>query len=280
MVARLIKLSVSSVVFLRDRIREALIKRDKLGKCVVLNYHVIPDDCRHRFEQQMRSLRKLARPVPALRRQAFDRGARYVAVTFDDAFCNFARNALPALIQHRIPVAIFVPTGYLGRKSAWSDYGGENPIGDEVLSVQQLIEIAKCDLVEVGSHTVNHADLVILDEKEARAELRGSKETLETLLGRSISGVAFPYGHFGKRELRLAREVGYNFIFSVRPDLVVSAFKDGLIGRVSVQPTDWPIEFRFKILGAYRWQGCVSEWKQKVLGLLGHRILARGKAGE
>jgi hypothetical protein len=92
--------------------------------------------------------------------------------------------------------------------------------------------------------------------------------------------VAFPYGHFGQRELKLAREVGYKFIFSVRPDLVVSAFKDGLIGRVSVQPTDWPIEFRFKILGAYRWQACASEWKQKVQGLLGQPILPRGKAGE
>ena len=43
------------------------------------------------------------------------------------------------------------------------------------------------------------------------------------------------------------------------------------MGRVSVQPTDWDIEFRLKLLGAYRWVRWGSAAKRRVLSLLGRK---------
>ncbi len=48
--------------------------------------------------------------------------ARCVAVTFDDAYCGFARIVLPILKDLGIPAALFVPTGLLGGEAKpWWD---------------------------------------------------------------------------------------------------------------------------------------------------------------
>jgi peptidoglycan/xylan/chitin deacetylase (PgdA/CDA1 family) len=267
MLFRPIKLFLSLSVFLHDRVFDRLRKLfgcSVPGGCVFLNYHSINARTRKRFAAQMELLTNWARPLPALRSQELEDGLHYVAVTFDDAFRCFAADALPILTHFRIPVILFVPSGYLGRKSAWFDYGGENPVGEEVVSAEELLEIARRGGVEIGSHTVTHRNLVQLDEGAARAELRDSKALLESILGRNIFSVSFPYGSFGDRELKLAREEGYSFCFSVAPHSVASEIREGLIGRVSVQPSDWNLEFRLKLMGAYRWLPWASGWKHKI----------------
>jgi peptidoglycan/xylan/chitin deacetylase (PgdA/CDA1 family) len=112
---------------------------------------------------------------------------------------------------------------------------------------------------------VRHADLALLTETEARQELENSKTALESIVGREITAFSFPYGSHGKRELRLARETGYEFFFDSTPQQFVATLEKGLIGRVDVQPTDWDIEFRLKVCGAYRWVRMASAWKRKLL---------------
>src|ERR1019366_9970443 len=102
----------------------------------------------------------------------------------------------------------------------------------------------------------------LLPEAVARQELENSKKSLEGIVGREITALSFPYGSYGARELRLADEAGYKFFFDSTPQQVVSALGPGLIGRVDVQPTNWDIEFRLKVSGAYRWVRQASAWKR------------------
>jgi len=99
---------------------------------------------------------------------------------------------------------------------------------------------------------------------EVARELRDSKKSLEAIVGREITAISFPYGSYGARELRLAGEAGYKFYFDSIPQQLVSTLGPGLIGRVDVQPTDWDIEFRLKVCGAYRWVRRASAWKRKI----------------
>ena len=159
---------------------------------------------------------------------------------------------------------LFPPTGYLGKDSSWADYGGENKVGEAVTSADELKRIAKFDMVDFGSHGVAHADLALLPEAGARWELEESKKSLETITGREITAFSFPYGSYGARELRLAGEAGYKFFYDSTPQRMCSIVGEGLTGRVDVQPTDWDIEFRLKICGAYRWVRQASTWKKKL----------------
>ncbi len=97
-----------------------------------------------------------------------------------------------------------------------------------------------------------------------REELKNSKSSLGAIVDREITAISFPYGSYGARELRLAREAGYKFCYDSVPGQASSTIREGLIGRVDVQPTDWDLEFRLKVCGAYRWVRWASAWKKKL----------------
>jgi peptidoglycan/xylan/chitin deacetylase (PgdA/CDA1 family) len=267
MLFRLLILSLSAAVFIGDRIsrlRQKLMGRPVPGTCVFITYHTITEGTRDGFAGQMALLKRFARVIPSPENARFEPGCHYVAVTFDDAFRSFTQNALPVLAEFELPVILFVPTGYLGRKSTWFDYGTENPVGEDVVSADELKQLARQHRIEIGSHTVNHPNLAEISLDEARAELRDSRSALETLLERRINSISFPYGSYGPREIKLARETGYDFCFSVSPQTLVGSIPPGLVGRVPVQPSDWDIEFRLKAQGAYRWLAWAGAWKRKL----------------
>lgn len=262
MTDRLIKLLISAILGACDVLIRPL-GGCRSGSCVVINYHSISEETKLRFSKQLDLLLRLATPIPAGKELHLEKGRRYVAITVDDVFQSFVANGLPELCQRNIPVTLFPPTGYLGRNSAWNDYGGENKVGETVASADDLKAIAKLGNVDFGSHGVTHADLALLPEAGARQELQNSKKSLEGIVGREITAFSFPYGSHGARELRFASESGYQLFFDSTPQQMVSTLGEGLIGRVDVQPTDWDIEFRLKICGAYRWVRWASAWKKK-----------------
>jgi len=262
---RLLKLAISLIVALGDVVAGLLPRScQSAGTCVAINYHTITTAAKSRFGKQLDLLLRLVSPIPVGRELRLENGRRHVAITVDDVFQSFVANGLPELCQRNLPVMLFPPTGYLGRKSSWKDYGGENKVGETVASVDDLKAIAKLRNVDFGSHGVMHADLALLTEDGVRDELQNSKTTLEGIVGREIRAFSFPYGSHGPRELRLAREAGYKFFYDSTPQQSVSTMVEGLLGRVDVQPTDWNIEFRLKLCGAYRWVRWASVWKGRI----------------
>jgi len=265
MLSRLIKLGISAVVFLRDWCARRLSGGGQPGTCVFLTYHTVSEGGRAHFARQLAMLGRLARILPGVRVRELEKGVHHAVITFDDAFESFFQNALPALAAAKVPVLLFVPTGYLGRKSAWFDYGSENAVGEQVVSAEELQRRVREEAIEIGSHTVNHLNLAEISDEQARAELRDSRQTLESLCQRKVNSISFPYGSGGAREARLAAEAGYDFCFGVLPETLSGTIHSGLVGRVSVQPTDWDIEFKLKVLGAYRWLPRASAWKKKAM---------------
>jgi peptidoglycan/xylan/chitin deacetylase (PgdA/CDA1 family) len=269
MLSRLLKLFLSAGVFLCDRLSRQwnhLLGRPVPAHCVFITYHSVTEATHESFARQMAMLKRLARLIPSPADQRLEPGCDYVGVTFDDAFRSFAQYALPVLARLELPVILFVPTGYLGRQSGWFDSGGANRVGEEVLSADELKQLARQYEIEIGSHTVHHPNLVEISQDEVRAELRDSREALEKLLGRKINSISFPYGNCGEREMKLARETGYDFCFTALPQTLAGSIQPGLIGRVDVQPADWGIEFKLKVLGAYRWVTAASAWKHRLKG--------------
>lgn len=267
MTDRLVRLLISLVVAAGDTLTRLVRGRRTSGSCVVINYHSISKESRLRFGRQLDLLPRLAHPIPAAQVMSLEDGRRYVAITADDAFCSLIEHGIPELNQRQIPVTLFVPTGYLGRPSSWDDQGGENKVGEEVVSADDLKRLAECILVNFGSHCVTHPDLTRLAKEEVWFELQQSKELLETIVGRKINALSFPYGSHGLRELELAENAGYRFCFDSTPQTVFSVMPEGLTGRVSVQPTDWDIEFSLKVIGAYRWVRWASSWKRRMRSL-------------
>ena len=76
----------------------------------------------------------------------------------------------------------------------------------------ELRQLAADPLATIGAHTVSHVVLSKLPENKVREELMQSRRILERELERDIRHLAYPYGGkngVGKREFRIAAEVGY-----------------------------------------------------------------------
>ena len=125
-------------------------------------------------------------------------------------------------------------------------------LDDRVMTAEELRE-SKGGLVSVGSHGVRHIQLSCLREDEAKRELVESKQQLESILGLAIAGFSFPRGEYNHRVVQWAREAGYERVFTIEPKLALEDPEEYVTGRFTVEPSDWRLEFRLKLLGAYRW---------------------------
>ena len=202
-------------------------------------------------------------------------GRRYSAITFDDGFETTIDNAIPELQQREIPATIFLTTGYLGRCADWwPESSAEHR--DRIAPAEKWQQL-RSDIISFGSHTVTHPYLSTLSEVDARRELLESRSKLQELLGRKIIAFSFPYGDYNADLLDWCRDARYERVFTTMPCYAFRNEKEFLSGRVEVEPTDWPFEFRLKILGAYRWLPYAITWKRKILSRFGRAGPGNGK---
>jgi peptidoglycan/xylan/chitin deacetylase (PgdA/CDA1 family) len=213
------------------------------GTIVPIYYHQVSRENRERFAYQMDHLVRWAKPVSADELDVHTPIVRRVVVTADDGWLSFVENALPELQERNIPVTLFVASHRLG------DNLGDRT--DRLISKSELLNLPR-DLVTVGSHTATHARLTTAEAAQIRWELQESRSRLSELLQTEIGYFCFPFGAHNEETVRLCRAAGYTRAFgsqSTPPAQMSNAF---LIERVRVDPTDWPIEFHLKIMGAYR----------------------------
>jgi peptidoglycan/xylan/chitin deacetylase (PgdA/CDA1 family) len=127
-----------------------------------------------------------------------------VAITFDDAFENFATSAWPLLRDHGLPVTMFVPTGFVGGTNAWQPLSAAPMASTRLLDWPALGRLAE-EGVELGMHTRTHPDLRSLGEAAITDEIAGSAADIERHTGRRPFGLAYPYGFVDERVLACAR---------------------------------------------------------------------------
>ncbi len=64
---------------------------------------------------------------------------------------------------------------------------------------------------EIAVHTLTHPSLTELSDDEVRREIGEDKVNLEKIFGTEICGMAYPYGTFSERVIKIAREYGIKY---------------------------------------------------------------------
>lgn len=106
----------------------------------------------------------------------------FYAISIDDVPESFYHNAFPLLKEAGVPFTLFVNTSLL------DTYG--------YISTEQLKEMSENEWCTVGSHGVSHGFYHKLNKVQAMDELRQSKITIESIVGKPVELFAFPYGSF------------------------------------------------------------------------------------
>ena len=267
MLVRIIKLCITLVYFLwlrSIRLVRSLLGMDIPGTCVVLYYHSVRPEHRKQFQKQMEELLKFATPIHAHYSGELEKGKHHVAVTFDDGYVSVLEQAIPILMEKKIPAAIFIASDFIGKK--WSVVSPEMQEGsdndEQVMDAEQLACLPR-PLITLGSHTVTHPTMPAISAEEAEAEFRNSKSRLESLLCQPMNLFAFPFGFFTADLVKLAGACGYRRVFTTQPVLYYSELDDFEVGRVVMDPDMWPLEFKLKLLGGYAWFAQYLKFKQK-----------------
>ncbi len=115
-----------------------------------------------------------------------------------------------------------------------------------------LRRLAATGVVAIGAHTTTHRRLGDLAPEAQRSELLEPCQALESVLGRPVTTLAYPYGDPASADATtraLARAAGYRLGFALRPGLVRpdAPFDPLDVPRFNVMAADPPVLLRARL---------------------------------
>lgn len=139
-----------------------------------------------------------------------------VSITFDDGYDANCDEALPLLIERKVPCTYFVSSRCVLEGVPFPHDVAER-CSARPNTVEQIRSMADAG-VEIGAHTRTHADLGRLhNPRQLYDEIAGSGRDLEQAIGREVRFFAFPYGqpaNMNPASFQIAREHGYHAVCS------------------------------------------------------------------
>lgn len=216
----------------------------------ILMYHIVSDEAEPPYEglslrvgefrEQMAYLKEQGyNPVTMKELSAFYRGEgnlpkKPIALTFDDGSRSVYANAFPIMKEYG-----FISTQYII---------GDAINGGSFMTLEQIMEM-KDNGHEIGSHTMNHKELVGLSVEEATMELISSKERLNGLFGISTESFCYPVGKYSKEVAELVKGAGYSS--AVTTEDGYSNLNQGLwtLTRIRIQRGDGGSALQSKLQG-------------------------------
>jgi peptidoglycan/xylan/chitin deacetylase (PgdA/CDA1 family) len=184
---------------------------------------------------------------------AFPKGA--VLLTVDDGWQTNVTNVVEVANRNQVPVTIFVSTTPAEEGTYWWSYVNQarrqgltsfskqalkkmpeeerlnilNDIkqmiypGRDAMTVDQVKMVARSPYVTIGSHTKTHPILINCPEMQVYEELKGSRQKLESWIGKEVAYFAYPNGDYSRREIKILKTLNYRLAFSAQPKYLTPA---------------------------------------------------------
>src|SRR5436853_2764521 len=233
---------------------------DQTAQVLIYCYHRLVDKIRYpgteitpaAFEAEMKELKNRGITVISLQDLlAWKRGEKSIpprsaVITFDDGWKSQYEVAWPILKKYGYPFTMFIYTegvrgGALG--------------GGEAITWEQLADL-RDNGVDIQAHTATHQDLreghnvTVIEpggkrsrkkltgadyEKWVQNEVVGCKELLEQRLGIKVNCFAVPFGNYNDHVKELARNAGYEAMFTVYGQPITFTSPMDAIGRYAIE---------------------------------------------
>ena len=176
--------------------------------------------------------------------------SKYIIITVDDGYRDNYELLFPLLKKYGFKAVIYLVTGE--RFNRWDVEQPGNPEKRvELMTPEQIKEMADSGLVEFGGHTLTHPHLDTLSREEQRREIADNKAQLEQLLGRPLASFAYPFGSHNEDSKALARELGYPFAVATNSGPLAMHEDPYQIRRIAIFPRTDVFGLWRKIKGDY-----------------------------
>lgn len=155
-----------------------------------------------------------------------------VVLTFDDAYVDVYRVAYPVLKKRGFKATLFVITGLVGERG-YADW-------------EQVREMAS-DGWTIGSHTVYHQDLRLLNGRRLEDEIVSARKTLREKTGQSVLSFCYPAGQYNDAVIEAVKSAGYFGAVTTEPGVVTVTSAPFTLKRVRIDGRDGIEVFRAKL---------------------------------
>ncbi len=154
------------------------------------------------------------------------------ALTFDDGYDCFYRNALGVLEAKGFTATVFVVTGLVGTTG--------------YLDWEQISEL--CDMqYTMGCHTVNHLDLSTLSGPGLTKEISGARDTLREKTNQDVFSFCYPAGRYNAQVVEAVEGAGFLGAVTTEPGTAKLSDDRFTLKRVRVDGRDSLDTFKNKL---------------------------------
>lgn len=128
-------------------------------------------------------------------------GNNKIVLTFDDGYEDFYTDAFPLLKKYKDKATIYIVYDFIGKRG--------------FLNETEIKKLIASGLVEVGSHTLDHAYLKSASQEIAKEQILESKSLLEKRFGITVNTFAYPFGAYNDYDVKLVKGAGYKTAVTV-----------------------------------------------------------------
>jgi peptidoglycan/xylan/chitin deacetylase (PgdA/CDA1 family) len=178
------------------------------------------------------------------------------AITFDDGYADNLLQALPLLKKYRCKATLYLVVDRSDRD--WSMqrklHHDEGELKQETkLSDEQVQELLDSGCIELGSHSMTHANFQRIETAAVRRELLESKNALEKRFGVSVSSFAYPFGLYLPQQVGLVEQAGYSSAVTTHEGIENAASWRPLeLQRIKISGKDNWLAFLLRMRGGRR----------------------------
>ena len=180
-------------------------------------------------------------------RNRFEKGKKYIILTFDDGYKDNYELAFPILKEFGFKATIFL-MGSLTYNEWDVKAGGERKFS--LMSVEMIKEMQDYG-IEFGAHTFNHPKINTLSNEEIAHQIVDVRKPLEEKIGKEIITFAYPYGILNDYAKEMAKKADYTFALATDSGSVCLSDDLYQIRRIAIFPNTNLFSFKRKVAGNY-----------------------------